>query len=182
MANHTPMSDRLRLTDLIQRREFQRLTSKQQAFVSKYIANGVSSGTYDAVASVMAAYGISAKTARVFSYELLGNPRINAVLDMHFGRTEYDSIMEELGRCAYTSMRRDMKNGGTLSIATVKAIQIYKSHMRQTPDAIEVEFTPAPELPFSKVGGTVTMNGKLFTVTAVDKLGHPTDVEPLEQQ
>jgi hypothetical protein len=184
MASHTPMSDRLRLTDLMQRQEFQRLTPKQQAFVAKVVSLGVTTGSYDAVTAAQTVYHTTPKNAVVMSYELLGNRKIKAVLDAHFGRTEYESIMDDLARATRTSMARDLKHGGSLSIATIKAVQLLKSHARQNPDAgidvLESE-TVSKHEPEAKVeyqiGQKITQDGVRYRVTKIDPDGSVVDAE-----
>lgn len=184
MSNHTPINERVRLADLIQRREFQCLTSKQQAFLSRYISSGLLTGCYDATAAVASVYRTTPKNAVVMSYEILGNRKIKAVMDLHFRRSELDSIMDDLGRAARLSIARDLKNGGSLTIATIKAIQLLKSHARQNPDAgidvLESETAPEPR-PEAKIeyqiGQKITQDGVRYRVTKIDPDGSVVDAE-----
>ena len=79
--------------------EFQRLTSKQRLFVQTYCAAGMVDGKYDAVAAIQTAYPCkSIEVARVMSYSLMGNIKIVAVLNRHFGSDPVDSFLASLDR------------------------------------------------------------------------------------
>jgi hypothetical protein len=82
---------RIPLAALEARVEWQALTLKQQTFLRAYIQSGVDTGTYDAVAAVRAAYNATGN-AKVLSYELLANPKIDRILVLHFGWNEQDRL------------------------------------------------------------------------------------------
>jgi len=185
MASHTPIGERVRLADLIQRQEFQCLTSKQQAFLSRYISSGLLTGCYDAAAAVSSVYRTTPKNAVVMGHEILGNRRIKRVLDLHFCRNEIDSLMDDLGRAARLSISRDLKNGGSLSIATIKAVQLLKSHARQNsgagidvPDEAETQ-PDEPKKTFS-VGDHVWQAGVEYVVAKLKTDGTIDDADPVE--
>ena len=182
---HTPIWERVRLADLIQRREFQCLTPKQRSFISRYISSGLLTGVYDASAATAAVYKTTPKNAVVMSYEILGNRKIKAVIDLHFRRSEFDSIMDDLARATRISMARDLKQGG-LSIATVKAIQLLKSHARQNPDAgIDVpkaETQPDEPKKTFVVGDHVWQAGVEYVVTKLKVDGTIDDADPVEAE
>jgi hypothetical protein len=139
-------AERMEISELEKRAEFQILTPKQQNFVRLYIESGMSTGTYDALAAVQSAYEIAAKNAVNLSYELLGNRKIKAVLNLHFGRTEFDSILIDLGRALSKTLKRDAKTG-ILSVATSKALEFYERHVAaKTPGTAPIE----PESPFTE--------------------------------
>jgi len=79
------------LAALEARVEWQVLTPKQQTFLRTYIQSGVDLGTYDAVAAVRAAYNVTGN-AKVLSYELLANPKIECLLALHFGWNAQDRL------------------------------------------------------------------------------------------
>ena len=135
-------TERMEITELEKRAEFQILTLKQQAFVRAYIASGTSTGTYDSVAAVESAYEVAAKNAVILSYELLGNRKIKAVLNLHFNRSEFDSILLDLGRALSKTLKREGK-AGSLSVATTKALELYERNLgSKTPTAPVVESEP----------------------------------------
>lgn len=113
---------RMSLAELETRPEWQVLTAKQILFLKSYIQSGLDTGNYDAVFAVKSAYD-AAKNAEILSYELLANPKIRRVVDIHFGRTEMDSVRADLLRAIKKSLR---KTG--LSDATVTAIKFYENH------------------------------------------------------
>jgi len=175
--------DRMPLSEIVTRSEFQILTPKQQAFSARYIASGLSSGTYDAVGAVQTAYATSPANAVLLSYELLGNRKIKKVLDLHFGRTPLDAMLSDLEKAIRKSLRKDSKSGG-LSIATVQALAFYERHTGQQIEAARGAATPIaePEVHAEvaelsaparfKVGDIAILDGKTkIRVTAVDDQG-----------
>ena len=186
-TNNIPMAQRLPLAELMQMREFQILTPKQRSWVSKYVTSGSVTGFYDPVAATADVYRTTPKTAVIYSYELLGNRRIKRVLDLHFRRTELDSLMDDLGRAARLSIARDLKHGGSLSIATIKAVQLLKSHARQNPGAgidapDEAETQPdEPKKTFS-VGDHVWQESVEYVVTKLKTDGTIDDADPVEAE
>lgn len=183
MVTNTSTNERLHLSALMLRPDFLQLTPKQQCFVSKYIASGLTTGTYDTIGAVMAAYKTTPKNAQIMSYRLMSSRKIAAILDLHFGRAPFDSVLHELSQALRKAVKNDMKEFGRLTYTTVNALKVYKSHSR-TADSTQTEPDPGltPERPASKVGSTVLIDGLPHIVTAVDQQGHATDVEPLERR
>ena len=170
MVNHTPINERLGLADLMQRHEWVVLTSKQKVWASKYLSSGILTGTYDALGAAMAAYRTTPKNAVIISCQLMGNRRIKRVLDLHFRRSELDSIMDDLSRATRLSIARDLKKGGSLSVATIKAVQILRNYARQNPgagiEAPEAEAGIEPDEPkIFAVGDHVWQAGVEYVVT-----------------
>lgn len=88
------MPERKSLEEIRETPEFKQLTQKQQLFLATYVSNG-----YDAVAATRTAYAVrSAENARVLSYAMLGNIRIIAVLNIHFGTTPTEELLAAIDR------------------------------------------------------------------------------------
>ena len=88
---------RLRLIDLMRTPEFQTLSEKQGIFVARYICGGILTGRYDATDAAKTAYGT--KDPEVLGAELLGQKKIRLVLDLHFCRSEVESLLGEVPTC-----------------------------------------------------------------------------------
>ena len=74
--------------------EFKQLTQKQQLFLCTYVSNG-----YDAIAATRTAYAVkSAENARVLSYAMLGNIKIIAILNIHFGVSPTEELLTAIDR------------------------------------------------------------------------------------
>lgn len=87
---------RKRLAEVMTTLEFQQLTEKQQAFCAKYLSGGLL-GHYDAEAAVRAVYNVkSARNGKILGYEILANPKIKKVLDLHFNRTEREVFLADV--------------------------------------------------------------------------------------
>ena len=177
---------RMPLSEIVTTAEFQILTARQQQFVRHYVESVVNTGTYDAIAAVKAAYNATDKSAVVMAYELTGQRLIKKVLDLHFGRTEFDSVLTDLGQAIRKALRKDAKTGG-LSIATTKALEFYERHSQKSEKSqptAEQEDTTAPEreTESSFVGEIRRQKGYLFKVTGVDSEGQITAAEPLDKQ
>jgi hypothetical protein len=95
---------RLSFAEIFVRPEFQTLTKKQQIFCARYISSGVVSNHYDA--SDAAAFAYSTKNPAVLGQELLGQRKVRAVLDLHFGRNEFDGLVADLRRLLKRADRR----------------------------------------------------------------------------
>jgi hypothetical protein len=183
MATNTTTNERLPISALMLHPDFLQLTPKMQTFLARYVATGLTTGTYDTIGAVMAAYKTTPKNAQIMSYRLLSNKKIAAILDLHFGRAPVDAVMHEVSQALRKSVKNDMKQFGRLTYTTVNALKVYESHTR-TADSTQTEPEPdlKPERPASKVGSTVLIDGLPHIVTAVDSQGHATDVEPLERR
>ena len=135
----------------------------------------------------MFAYKTSVKTATIFSYELMGNRRIKRVLDLHFRRTEFESILEDLGRAVRLSIERDMKRGGTLSVATVDALKFYEKYAGRKLETVPgVASQQGPEVKSDKktfaVGDHVWQGGVEYIVTKLKTDGTVDDADPVEAE
>jgi hypothetical protein len=165
-------TERMEISELVKRAEFQILTIKQQRFVRSYIESGASTGTYDALSAVQSAYQVAAKNAVILSYELLGNRKIKAVLNLHFGRTEFDSILTDLERALSKTLKRDAKTG-SLSVATSKALEFYERHVK-TPTSPVAEPTSEKETESSAqkfpIGAVIVQDDKKYLVKAEEIL------------
>jgi hypothetical protein len=126
MPRTNQRSPRLPLAELATHPEWSALTVKQRMFLSSYIQSGLDTGIYDAEFAVRSSYNVDEKNAVILSYELLANSKIRRVLDLHFGRTEFDSVLADLAKIIKKSLRRDSKTG--LSDATITAIKFYEKH------------------------------------------------------
>jgi hypothetical protein len=157
--------------------EFQLLTTKQQIFVSAYLSSGRQNGTYDSLAAVRTAYDVSSATnATVLSYEILGNPKIKKVLDLHFNRTEREAFLEDL-------LRTIARSKGT---AKVRAMALYakmKFGIDTADDSEKQSSVPKPnqdgEAPVFHVGDLVEQEGHVGRVLEVDAAGRATRVEEI---
>jgi hypothetical protein len=163
-------TERIDISELIKSAEFQILTRKQQAFVRAYVESGMTTGTYDPLSAVQSAYEVAAKNAVILSYELLGNRKIKAVLNLHFGRTEFDSILSDLERTLSKTLKKDAK-AGSLSVATTKALEFYERHVK-TPTSPVAEPTSEKETESSKhkfaIGEKFKQEGTTYRVDAVE--------------
>jgi len=109
-----------RIAELMNTPEFRILTGQQQAFLARYIVGG-----YNAIEACKFAYaGKSTKNAELRAYQLLGNKRLRAVLDLHFRRSAMESLLEDLHIAIKKSLRRDRG----LSPDTTKAIEFFEQH------------------------------------------------------
>jgi hypothetical protein len=162
---------RKRLAEVMATPEFQMLTEKQQAFCAKYLSGGLLDH-YDAEAAVRAVYAVaSPKNAKILSYELLANPKIKKVLDLHFNRTEPDVFLAELEQ----TIRRSK------GIAKVKAQELY-ARMKFGVSADDENSTPDEDSTTFVVGQLVTQrdgDGVLHTgrVVELDGAGRPARIE-----
>lgn len=77
--------------------QFKALTPKQQLFIQTYIASD-----YDRIVATRTAFGCkTTNSARCYSYAVLKNPRIIAVLSIHFARdprADWLKMLEEAAR------------------------------------------------------------------------------------
>ena len=105
MSNPTP--NRLRLDELIP--ALQELNRSQQLFLARYISNGTVTGTYDAEEACRLAYPkcTSDKAIQVRACQLLAKPTIRRVLDLHFRRSEAESLLIEVRRLLKRALRRN---------------------------------------------------------------------------
>jgi len=157
--------ERMELSELVTRAEFQILTPKQQTFVRSYIESGLSTGTYDALAATQAAYEVTSKNAVSMSYEVLGNKKIKAVLNLHFGRTQFDSILTDLEGVLSKTLKRDAKMGG-LSVATSKALEFYERHVQKPATSPVAESETESSVQKFAIGSVIVQDDKKYLVKA----------------
>jgi len=87
------MASTLSVSELMATPEFKKLTERQASFVLKYLVSGKRTGVGDAIGAAAVAYKTKdSKSARAFSYELLGSKNIRAVLDVYYGRPPLDPL------------------------------------------------------------------------------------------
>lgn len=113
--------NKLRLAALTQTAEFGLLTSKQQAFVLKLVALGLTTGRYDA--TVAAGFAYTTKNPEILGAELMGQRKIKRVLDIHFCRSGLDSILADL-RVVVKQARRQRE----LTPALEKALLAFEKY------------------------------------------------------
>jgi len=128
---NTKSTTRLPLADLFVLSEWQTLSGKQQVFLSRYISSGMNTGTYDSLAAVQFAYGVSVKNAPGLASRLLAHKKIRRILALHFGQTAHDdfeSILPMLAKAIKRSIKADLKAGGAISPSTVETLKLYERH------------------------------------------------------
>jgi hypothetical protein len=87
------MATTLSMSELMATPEFRRLTPRQASFVLKYLVSGKRTGVGDAIGAAAVAYKTKdSKSARAFSYELLGSKNIRAVLNLFYGRAPLNPL------------------------------------------------------------------------------------------
>jgi hypothetical protein len=102
-TNRAAMVSAMGISELMRTPEFRKLTALQASFVLKYIVSGQRTGSSDAIGAAAVAYKVEkdSKSARAFSYELLGTKSIRKVLDIYFGRpplSPLDGLVADLHR------------------------------------------------------------------------------------
>jgi hypothetical protein len=115
---------RMSLAEIATHTEWQALTTKERMFLSSYLQSGIDTGAYDAQFAAQSAYNTSDKNAVILSYELLAKRKIRRVLDLHFGRTETDSLQADLVKAISKSLRKDPT--APLSETLRAAIKLYE--------------------------------------------------------
>lgn len=154
----------LGLDELTERPEWKLLTAKQRLFVSSYLSSGMETGTYDPEFAARSAYDTSTN-ARILGYELLANPKIQAVVDLHFGPASREMFLNRLQRRI---------ESGDLTVAQIEGIKILCAARGWTePENLPRINGYEPKLvrvdsPDYKVGDLITQNGVKFRVTKVD--------------
>ena len=90
---------RMPLEELQLTEEYQKLTPKQQLWVSTYVGGGICDGRYDPISATRTAYETKTpEIARVMSYSMMANIRIVAVLNRHFGTSPIEEFLVQLER------------------------------------------------------------------------------------
>jgi hypothetical protein len=108
--------------------EFQQLSERQQIFVSRYLSGVAVTGRYDAGDAASVAYRVKPENAHVMGWEILGGKRVKKVIDLAFGRSPMDRLLEDLHVMIKRSLRRDARNGGLANADTTRAIEFYEKH------------------------------------------------------
>lgn len=165
-----PMS----LEEVKKTRAWSALTLKQRVWVSKVVeTNG------DFFLATKAAYNSKSDlNAQILSHEVRKNPRVAAVLDLFYGRTERDERKE-----FFDAIQRKIKKG-TLTIAEVEGIKL----LCREKNWVEPENLPPGKngyVPVSqhskkyKIGDIVLVNNKPTRVTKLDQDHQPIEGDPL---
>jgi len=185
---------RLGIAELLSHEDFQILTPQQQSFVARYISTGVRTGTYDALDAVKHSYGVSLKNATALAAHLLGHKKIKKIVDLHFGRSdrsELDVLLPILANAIKRSIRNDLKEKGSLSIATTKALEFFERQTGKRLDGLHdaaaavaerctgVDPAESPVPPQFAVGDIAVLDGKQYRVTAVNPDGSVSEADPL---
>ena len=179
------------LSEIVPRPDFQGMTVAQQAWVRAYLTSGETTGTYDAIAATRAAYpATSAQHLSSRACHVQSHKKVKHILNIAFGQpeTELDLILSDLGRALRKSIRNDIKKGGSLSIATTRALDFYERHTWQklTPSASRQEGPAAPiterdsASPKFKVGDLVRQEGSVYRITSLDADGNPLTADAVE--
>jgi len=161
------VNERTGITEIMKAECFQVLTEKQKTFCVRYIVSGTQTGTYDALKAVQESYGVSIKNAVSLGCQLLGQQKIKRVLDLHFGRpapNEYDLMMAELTKALKKSIRHDKKTG-SLSTATMRAMDFFEAHEKQKAAAAKPAESEDGVQRFA-IGEIVRQDGKQYRIVA----------------
>lgn len=178
----------LTLDELRERPEFKILTAKQQMFCSAYIDSGTSTGVYDAVFAVNTAYGVkSNENARLLSYELRANRKIETVLDLHFGAPSKEPFLNKLQR----KLEKTLLKGKELTVAEKDSIKLlFAMRGWSVPEGVDLD-THGHNLRAArraeaetkseahKVGEIIHQDDGDYEVLAVESNGHVTSVKNL---
>jgi threonine synthase len=167
------MAVRHSLDEVLASPDFQLLTQKQKAFVTRYLVRGMSTGTYDPADAARVAYQVSAKNTASLAVQILNHRVVKRILDFYFGRDPetIDSVLPLLLRTIRKSLRHDLKDGH-LTVATIKAVEFYE---KRTGEKID-----PPTGTVFKVGDHCWQSGTEYIVTAVDADGKPVSADPVE--
>ncbi len=142
--------------------EFMALTERQQVWVLKYLADGMTTGRYDAAAATMAAYNPKdMKTAAVMGWQMLNRRHVKKVLDLHFKISPMGSLLIALEKAIHKSLRRD----GTPTVATQRAIEFYERAMRKLQPKQSEKIDGVQRF---VIGQRFKQNSQLFEVKAVE--------------
>ncbi len=141
-------------------REFLSLTSGQRKWANIFIE------TSDAHRATREAYGASDDAyVAMLTRKIETSPRIIAALDLFYARTPREKFLRDL--------ENDIRN--STGIARIEARRLYAKVTGLDASSVG-ELSASPK---ARVGDIVLVDGKTFTVTAVDANGNPTDGEPL---
>jgi hypothetical protein len=130
----------MKLEEIIKTREFAVLTAKQKTFISQLIATGLASGRYNGTAA--AAFSYTTKFPSVMACQLLKQRKIKRVMDLHFRRSNLDSILDDLKTAARKSAR-----AGTLNSRTVKLLAAFERYVLEHGGHAVAEASAAKQVP-----------------------------------
>jgi hypothetical protein len=119
------MEKRIPLDEVMATPEFAALTPKQQAFAALVISLGQLTGNYDAEKAASVAF--NTKNGQILGSELMRQSKIVKVLNVHFGKTKQDAMLEDLHR----AINRSRRKGKTIDEHLSKAIDFYEKHSGQ---------------------------------------------------
>ena len=178
MANVVEVSERIPLEQLRLTAEWSRLTPKQAAFVSKYVQSG-GDGEYNAIEAARETYNCSSeRNLTNMAAEALSNPKVRAVVALHFGHSDLDLLIQDLQKAADST-------SGVAKVEALKTLARLKFNVSEEPPELakrsEPSAKPEPEPAGSrreifKVGDIVRVDGLARRVLAVDSTGTVTDV------
>jgi hypothetical protein len=171
-----PTTEMTSTEQLYSTRPWGALSAKQRLWVETFIrSNG------DAVLSTQTAFDcVSERNAKILSYEISDNPKIRAVLDLYYGRTERDSLSDRL---------KQQIEDGSLTVAQERGFRLLAElrgwvsptlpRKNQAEPASSVQEASAPESRYA-VGDVVLIAGKKCRVNEVNKAGRPVDVDEVQ--
>jgi hypothetical protein len=132
------------------------LTEKQKVWVDTFCES------HDAAHSTRIAYGsdTSEEYRAMLTRKIETSARVVAALDLYYGRSPREKFIRDL----------ELNIANSTGIAKVEGQKLLAKVLGLVNDESS---------PNGKIGDTVLVEGKRFTVTAVDENGRPTDGEPL---
>jgi hypothetical protein len=159
MASTTQALEPQGLETISRRPDFRGLTPAQQEFVRVYLTTGG-----NAKVAILSAFpNTSDKHIRTRISHIMAQPTIRRILEIANGVTEMDSILAEVGSAIRQSMRHDLKNGGSLSVATKDLVKFFVEQLGQRVNPAEEDGAPK-----FAIGELFRQNGRMFQVTAVE--------------
>jgi hypothetical protein len=111
--------------------EFLVLSQKQKLFVTAFLLLN------DASRAAQVAY--KSPNSAILGAALLKQKKIKRVLDVHFGRSKMDSLLEDLHRVIKHSLRRGSKKGVTPELAAALAFYEKHSAAKRTVNTVSAE-------------------------------------------
>lgn len=126
IVNPTYRPDSLPLQAILETPAFLKLNAKHRTFVVAYIDGAAETGQYDAVGAIKHTYGAATKNPELRAYQILRNRKIAAVLDIHFRRSELDTLLADLKRAAKKSLKLKL-----LTPAAVRALKAFEKYVQK---------------------------------------------------
>jgi hypothetical protein len=124
VTNHPDQADYMNVQLLVETDAFKKLSPLARRFVVDYVAMGLDSGTYDAVAATRFALGQNKPNIQVRAHQMMSNQRIRHVLDLHFRRSELEVLLSAIQRAAKKSDKL-----GLLYPAVAKALIVFAKYV-----------------------------------------------------